>query len=276
MAHVDTILTWPGRSGGQETDQTGMRQDTAVEVYSVLFDGAAGITDALGAAGVPAHGAAWSENAALIVCRTRALQVSPLLFDVTVEYAGKTSPLLQPVQRSWRNAKTNEPIDRDQAGDAILNPVGEPYTGIRRDYTDAVLVYTRNEATFPIATALIYQDAVNSDVFLGAAANYAKMLNITGPEVIDGGSYYRVTYEIQFRADSWRHRELCRGKRYWDGTMKAGKKRAINVIDDNGDPVSEAVRLKADGTLLPPGDPDVWELIDKYPKLPFAPLAITL
>lgn len=276
MAHVDTVKKWPGRSAGQETDQAGMRQDTALEVYSVLFDAPATLSAALAAPGVPAHGAAWSENGALSCCRTRALQVAPHLFDVTVEYAGKTSPLLQPPQRSWRNAKTNEPIDRDQAGDAILNPVGEPYVGVRRDFTDLVLVFTRNEATFPIATALAYQDAVNSDNFLGAAAGYAKMLNIIGPEVIDGGSYYRVTYEIQFRADSWEHRELCRGKRYWDGTMKAGKKRTINVIDDNGDPVSEPVRLTATGALLPPGDPDVWEQFDKYPLLAFAPLGITL
>lgn len=152
---------------------------------------------------------------------------------------------------------------------AVANSAGEVFDPPpMKDAYRLGLRVTRNEATFNPAVALDYQDAVNSDAFLGAAAGQAK-INITGSnEVFEKGQrFWNTTYEVLFRKEGWKLRLLDFGNYY----LNNGEK--VFFTDERGHPRKGL--LDGNGGALPDGGQPKFIELDIYQSKPFAPLSLT-
>lgn len=171
----------------------------------------------LGTSGIPTLGESYIlGNDADVLATCVKVQVNPLdvplLWEVVATYdtsrvvdAFFDNPLNQPPEVSWSFAGHTRPMVRDIRGVPVLSSAGNafdpPY-----EYEDSrpVVSIVRNEAYFNSALAIAYQDACNADVFGPAGIYQARMVSISGQRQADVGiSYYRVTYEIQFRRESF-------------------------------------------------------------------------
>ena len=274
MALVNVQERWSGINGDLERmNILGANKWTGAKAFTVLFDAAATPRDAFLAAGVPVLGAVYSGTFSAPCRRKRAIALGPMLFDVTCEYAGQSSPLVAPAEIAWQESSASELVDYDEAGDALENSVGEPYQ-LPRDVADGVYVCTRNEATQPNAVRLAYWNAVNSDVVLGIwAAETARMLPITSVMRDDGSVfYYSVTYRVQFRAGGWREKVPNKGRKYRaaPGGPLLPVKDLLKV---------DTALLRANGTLLngtgtTGAETTVWRTPLLYPSVAFGPLGI--
>jgi hypothetical protein len=115
------------------------------------------------------------------------------------------NPLSRPprIRGGSRTYQRVQPCDLD--GKQFVNSVGErldppPEMDDKRPY----LTISRAEpGPLNLTRICQYQDAVNSDVFLGQPAFSAKM-NITWERVFENNLlFYDVTYDIEFRRDLW-------------------------------------------------------------------------
>lgn len=163
-----------------------------------------------------------------------------------------TTPVLSPC-----SSTNNEPYDPPPEKDNSILEVS----------------FTRNEpVTSPIVQlAIQYQDAVNSDVFFGAAAGSAKVMSITfdrqTKNYSDGSlfPYLKCCYTFQFQT-SWQTVLLDYGTYYWTQPARTGRKQKF--LTDDGNPRKGL--LAGDGTKLADGGTPEWNSFFFYPQLPFA------
>jgi hypothetical protein len=58
-----------------------------------------------------------------------------------------------PIYR-WEIGSTSEPVDSDADGHALINSVGDTYTGCTDDFPTLFLTYTRNEGAYDVQKAI--------------------------------------------------------------------------------------------------------------------------
>lgn len=189
------------------------------------------------------------------------------------------NPLLRPAEVGWSFTRYRKPVRKanlyaiggavNSAVDTVVpvvNSAGDPFVPIPEiDDSRLVLSVSRNEATFDPLVAIDYQDAVNSDGFLGAAKRTAK-LNLSAKRDWDKviGPYYKVQYEIEFRREGWLLSILDAGLHDLNGKV---------LIDTNGQPYSDEVPLNGfGGKLANPDDGYVYLDYIVYKERPFAAL----
>lgn len=259
-------------TGATQTRERGVanQSGTISRSWTVLCDTpATAVTDALASGSMPAIGTAHPTLTDQYVVHRSVAIISPHLVELTCEYAGKTSPLSEPYERAWSYSNVAESIDKDSAGDLIVNSAGDPITGLTADVADLMYTVTRNEATFPEANARTYINTVNSDVYHGYSAGEIRMTNISGVYVpLAGASYYwRVTYQMTFRKGGWQLRTLDKGPRYRPaiGAALVSARDRLNV---------DEVLLDSDGVLIPDGDPPNWLDVTIYGTNNFAALGL--
>jgi len=229
--------------------------------------------------------------------------INPYLWEVHCEYAGEASPLTAPYEKSWRSASSLVEVNNEWDGADILNPVGELYPDYyKRLWGDPIYVVTRNEAEEPIDTTMEYRYVVNSDEFKGQERYTALMLPITCQRMIYNSgpwSYWRVTYQIQFRVEErpwetttkgepndptgWKLRIVCMGSLEWarknpgdtwrdGGAMKHVKGRWVKKIIPSV--FAPPVRLALNGMRLDLDDENQWQLFDIYQPKNFGALSL--
>lgn len=241
---------------------------TAKRVYNVEFDN----TDAPesrpllaycasdGQISVPDIYAVHSYNVWLYVKNKHVDTIGPCHYKVTVNYEATldkdsgepTTPLMEPATWSFHFVSSNEPIDRDEAGNPITNSSDESYDPpVTKDIHDLVLRIQRSEATFDPLRAYQYKGATNSDEFLGVPAG--KVLC----SVIDAGKaqaaalvYYKVTYEFQMRFDGWKLKLIDQGFREKTGTLSDGSPAYEAITNKDGSNVSQPAFLDGSGRKL--------------------------
>lgn len=194
-------------------------------------------------------------------------------YDNSVDPAqNQENPLLRPGIDEWSFAQYQTIAVKDRDGKAIRNTVEQPFDPpVERDESRLVLVYTRNEAYFPVALAEEYMDAINSDSFCGRPATRAKCANINATKQWENGfGFYQTRYEFHFWKKGWDKEVLNRGTRY---RKTAGG--AFVPLDGGQEPVL----LKADGTKVAAGaEPAEADYVTAkiYEKLPFSVFNINL
>src|SRR5262249_17092767 len=160
--------------------------------------------------------------------------------------------------------------------EACKNAAGEIFDPPpMKDQSMLILTITRNEdilSPHP-ATALLYQDTVNSDVFWGANAGQVKVANITAQRQTRQISnavlpYLKVTYVFHFRSPDWDSRTLNAGS-YYRETM-IGPKIFFKSVE--GHPIKGLLQPTSPGDKLPEGDPPNWITVRPYNRLPFSAL----
>ncbi len=215
-------------------------------------------------------------------------------YQVTCSYSTLTlgeleNPLREKPQIHWTFVTTDEPVDKDINGKAILNSALEPFDPpITKPVHDLALQYTRNERRYNQMTALKYKGKINSNTFLDAPPGTVMCTVFDADKIYDEkyGDYYRVTYEFQFRLEEvggkkwgWRRRILDAGFRELvEIADTTGEPHWENIKDEDGNPVSQPVPLDGDGMKLHPTGkwpPDGYFLeFELHEKVSFSPLNI--
>lgn len=116
-----------------------------------------------------------------------------------------TNPLNLPAEIVWGATTYERAMPRDLTGIACVNSSGEAFDPpIMFEELRPTVTISRNETAYNPAIALQYQNAVNLTTFFGAPPLCAKMTRITGQKMIDiGFQYWKITYEIEFRGDTF-------------------------------------------------------------------------
>jgi len=256
--------------------------------WTVLLDGRDGVERAAivarQAPGIPRVGQRHPADPTAVCRSVDPKAISPTLWRVTASYYSPSggvneqgepvNPLDMPPEVHWGFEQIMQQVDTDLDGNPIVNAAGDPFDPLHEiSYARPVLSVTRNEQTFPIALARAYaggRGAVNSDGFRGWPPKTAKCRNISGDDQRAGDiAYCRVTYEIAFDADGWQPKFLDVGFR----EKKNGEMQEI--LDENGQPVSQPVALNADGTATAAGGKvRRTEPFKLHPELSFSALGL--
>ena len=187
------------------------------------------------------------------------------------------NPLLRPAEIGWSFNRYRKPIRKARlyatAGAVnpdfgtvvpVVNSAGDPFDPLPEvDDSRLILTVSRNEATFDPLFAIDYQDAVNSDLFLGAAPRQAK-LNLSAKRQWDKviGPYYAVQYDIEFRREGWLLSLLDAGRHDLNRVV---------LLDNYGQPYSNDVPLNGFGAKLTTDDYVFMDYV-VYEERPFAAL----
>lgn len=190
-------------------------------------------------------------------------------FDNTVD-PGQSgdSPFDRAPIDEWDFAQFERTFDKDIDDVAIVNSAGQAYDpGLTGDDSRPILTYTRNEPYWP-SQILDYQDAINSDTFLGVFPAFTAKVNIrAGKRWENGVKYYETRYTFQFRRDGWREEILNRGTQY----LKTAGAKPVSIP-----PGEPPVNLDEDGTRVNIGGEPTYKTHKIYQELPFAPLNIII
>lgn len=205
---------------------------------------------------------------------------NPKVWTVRVEYDSVTedkpeNPLDRPAEITWSAAPYSRVVWRDVDGKAILNSAGSYFDPpLEVDDSRPVLTIVRNEATYNPAVAIDYQDAINSDSWLGFAPRQAKVAKIEASSAIENDVFYwRVVREFHFRRETWAMSVLDQG-RY---EKRNDKPVPIKVYTENGTAipnshVTDPVPLDGAGLRLTNPGPDTAKFLTfkVYKERPFA------
>jgi len=201
---------------------------------------------------------------------------NPRVWEVTVEYGpqepGDENPLNRPLEISWSFAQFTRVCDRDINGHALLNSAGDFFDPPPEiDDSRPVLTIVRNEASFDPAQAIDYQDAVNSDSFLGFAAGTAKVMGISSSLQFESNIFFwKTSYEFQFRRDGWKLSVLDQGR--YKTNHKPIPEKDSGGNDMVGTHVSDPVPLDGSGNPLTNPTPStaVFREFDVYKQRAFS------
>tara|TARA_R110002167_G_scaffold129176_1_gene311940 strand:- start:2896 stop:3819 length:924 start_codon:yes stop_codon:yes gene_type:complete len=218
-------------------------------------------------------------------------QISPILFHVQITYEGElgpddnNNPLDDPPDLSWGKTETDEALDEDFNGTAIVTANGEPIEGVTMKVSDLLLTIKRNYAFINLPVTYTYLHSVNSDIFAGFAPGLARLTQFSATEVYaeEYGGYWEVTAGIQFRYPfnttperAWWAR--VRNEGYY--VRRREDDAIIRAFDaGNKEPTTRPVLLDTEGYALeipePPTAPEaVWLEFQRYAELPYASLGL--
>ena len=224
------------------------------------------------------------EDFALRAVDVNARRISPVLWEVDVEYSAQTAsgrnPLEEPAVIRWSFCTSDEMIDSDVDGKPIVTVNNERFDPpISAPASDLVLTIMKNVASFDPGQARTYKNAVNSDTFLGQPAGTARLEGIEAESVTDDDfSYWKVSAEVRFRvgirgatdAKAWWRRVLHQG--YMVRSIVTGP--IARGHDNHGADIVTPVLLDVDGLHETDPNAAVWLEFEIYNSLPFAPLGL--
>lgn len=144
-------------------------------------------------------------------------------YRVPVGAGGKPkNPIDQPAKVTYDWAISEEQIDRDADGNAIIMKTGESFDPpIRRPFGDLVVTVEKNVARFDALQMGDLLFCVNSDTWLGLPPGSALLTKVSATQTIqaDGSSYTTKTTSVQYRKPrpggdpqkTWYHRQIAAG-----------------------------------------------------------------
>lgn len=142
------------------------------------------------------------------------------------------------------------------------------------DESRPIVTIARNEPSFNMLRAIDYQDAVNSDAFFGAEPRQIKMRSITGEfQVSKGTAYWRITYVLAFKRETWDKRLLNQGPFYSKVANSTASSDYV-AFEEGGRPYWGA--LKEDGTKVTADTDAYYRQYRCKKELPFAALNLPL
>ncbi len=252
---------WSRNAGDVSTDDGKKYSAKIKKGYQVVCDPDNTLQEVLFAPGLPLLGDLYPGSRQIRVKNKAPKQQSPVLWTVDVSYEGEfgpdgldQSPLDQPPQITWGKADTEEPVDQDLNGKAIVTVNNEPIMGITKAISDITVTIKRNYLGVNLPATHAYLHSVNSDTFLGFAPGLGRMTTFNAVEKHDEefGGYYEVTAGVQFRYPynttpnkAWyarvRHEGFLVRKTVDDEPERAKDRK-------NNQETSQPVLLKSDGT----------------------------
>lgn len=182
------------------------------------------------------------------------------IWQCDVHYSSETqdpdqvaeSPFDEPVLMEWSFQQYEKCIPIDFKGNAFTSSAGEVIDPpVKIDDSRLVLRIERNLPGFNVALAIAYQDAVNSDVFFGAAALTAKIMTLSGSfHYRNGIPFWHVAGEVHFRREGWRLQLLDQGFTHQEIGFDFNTPPKINRDPDTNEVYPKPLLLNGQGLLL--------------------------
>ena len=185
-------------------------------------------------------------------------------------------PLSREPRYEWFEIRAAVPIYWDLDGNSIASSAGEPFDppleqeesrlGFRverfREYTT---LQAMGEHLYSVANKL------NAEPFLGAPAETARIASARAQLIIEGGiPYWREAYEVHFREQTWNRSVLDQGVyRIYTVGMPGTPDEYENIVDANGQPIANPVKLDGNGQVLAPGEQAVYRNFRTYNTISF-------
>lgn len=287
-------LKWSERSADQKAAQ---------EVYDVITSGdksddAVKVRDA---SGLPAVRQPLASDPTLRCTTRTAKAVGRTLWSVTVDYAKDEDGSADKKKKdgdgtngwiiAYSSASFNDVIDKDAAGNPIINPVGEPLDPhISREYGLTRISCVKEFdppgwLVFPPTASKLNGILYTTNVgdFLGWRKGSVKFVDyaiepFTGK---DGNQWtrFRAEFLIRMWTDpvlgnvDWQERRMVVGTRYKTERDQPlpGQPKIIYVMiaDDRGQPVNRPVPIDLNGNVIGIGQNPVWKLWKIYGESDF-------
>jgi hypothetical protein len=241
---------------------------TAKRVFEV--SGATNDTDAISAVPGVARGSAHPQNPGLV--STGPYLESwrgPIFAEIGVDYTSgpnygfaEDDPLNQPDVITWEPFEISEPVTRDIKGRVIMNMGGDVFQGATQIFTMVRLTVVRNMPFVDAARIATYSNAVNKNAMtvggIPIAAEHMRCACIHPLISISSETrYVPIAHVLEMILDDslgdypFQWKFLNQGENGWyddGGTSRKG--RFCNGKLSSTEPLSEPIRLDADGTPL--------------------------
>lgn len=287
MAAGPALEMWSRQSGSAESPDGKQRILTMQRAFTVTLDASDPLEVCYTAAGLPLVNDPYP-GTFFVICRNLSPQrVSPIMAIVTASYSGEIGPTdasSSPVDNvaviSWRNATTDEAIDQDWNGKAIVTKNNEPIDGVTERIADQVATIERNFVSINMYAIRAYLKSSNSDTFLGWPAGTARLMEYSASNQITDGAagFWKVSATVQFRepynttADkAWYKRLRHEGYLVRD---TAGDEPHIAWDEKTKTPVTKPILLKADGTRETDPNNAHWLEFQTLDSLPYNALGL--
>jgi len=287
MAAGPALEMWSRQSGSAESPDGKQRILTMQRAFTVTLAASDPLEVCYTAAGLPLVNDPYP-GTFFVICRNLSPQrVSPIMAIVTASYSGEIGPTdasSSPVDNvaviSWRNATTDEAIDQDWNGKAIVTKNNEPIDGVTERIADQVATIERNFVSINMYAIRAYLKSSNSDTFLGWPAGTARLMEYSASNQITDGAagFWKVSATVQFRepynttADkAWYKRLRHEGYLVRD---TAGDEPHIAWDEKTKTPVTKPILLKADGTRETDPDNAHWLEFQTVDSLPYSALGL--
>ncbi len=287
MAAGPALEMWSRQSGSAESPDGKQRILNMQRAFTVTLAASDPLEVCYQASGLPLVNDPYP-GTLFVVCRNLSPQrVSLIMAVVTASYSGEigptdatSSPVDNEVIVSWRNATTDEAIDQDWNGKAIVTKNNEPIDGITERIADQVATIDRNFLTINMYAIRAYLKSVNSDTFLGWPAGTARLMEYNASNVITNGvaGFWKVSATVQFREPynttddkAWYKRVRHEGYLVRDA---AGETPHIAWDEKTKTPVTKPILLKEDGTRETDPDNAHWLEFQTVDSLPYSALGL--
>ena len=283
MAVHSIVETRNGTSITDSLDEYGNLITEMVSIYEVVCDEdttnpAQDRLDILNHASCPVAGSYHSLDNWLKCESVGVTHKAGKTYTVTANYKSIGDPVLLPPVIEYDHQLTSEQIDKDINDNPLQVSSGEPLDPpLNEDFADRVIRYTFYVYTYDSDVAEAYINRVNDAPYAGFAEKTIKIGKFSGsPEFIGGYMFYRVIVELVVRADTWKRRCLDQGFR----ELTTGTPGFKAIADDEGQPVTEPVKLDGSGHILAASGTPHWHQFDtkqtaNFLLLPINPLLIT-
>lgn len=287
MAAGPALEMWSRQASSSSSNDGRSQSITVQRAFTVTLAANDPIETAYTAAGLPLVGNLYPGTSSVFCTSVSPQRTSPIMAVVTASYLGETSAIdvsVSPVDNTpsieWGAVVTDEAIDQDWNGNAIVTANDEPIGGLTERLADDVVTIERNFLAVNRYALRAYRRATNSDTFLGWPPGTARIMDDKATGVFIGGvlAYWRVRAVIQFRepfqttpAKAWYKRVRHEGFLVRDAAGEAPH-RAWDLGTKS--PVTQPVLLKADGTRETDSNAAHWLEFQTLGSLPFNALGL--
>lgn len=276
------------RQSGTASHQDAIRRVTMTRAFTVTLDAADRLEVVYQSSGLPLVDDLYPGTYS-VICKDIAPQrVSPILAIVTCNYEGEAgpngiddTPIGGEPSIEWGGVTTDEAIDEDWDGKAIVTVNNEPIDGLTERLTDDSVTIERNFLTVNRYAVRAYRRATNSDTFLDWPPGTCRMIDDNAKAVFINGviKYWKVRAVFQFREPfrttpekAWYKRVRHEGFLVRD---TAGDEPHIAWDEKTKSPVTKPILLKADGTRETDSEAAHWLEFKTLGSLPFNALGFT-
>jgi hypothetical protein len=272
---------------GSAVYQDNIIRITMQRAFTMTLDATDALEQAYGSAGLPLVNDLYPGTIAVFCTSLTPQRISPILAQVTCTYEGfvgrngiNDTPIGAEPSIEWGGITTDEAIDQDWNGKAIVTVNNEPIDGLTERLTDDTVTIERNFLTVNRYALRAYRRAVNSDVFLDWPPGTARMIDDNAKAVFINGviKYWKVRAVFQFREPfrttaekAWYKRVRHEGFLVRDS---AGDDPHIAWDEKTKTPVTRPILLKADGTRETDPNAAHWLEIQTLGSLPFNALGL--
>ena len=193
---------------------------------------------------------------------------------------GEENVLAKATSFNYRSNRFTKFVSKDLNNLLVRSSAREPYEPFEVDDGKGVIVISKNKASGSIDSYTLtdYENAVNSDFFIGFAPNLLKMSSLRADEARFGDTlYYVVTAEVEVNQDGWNPTKIL-DQGYYELKIINGilEKVAIKVKDEDGNLVKPSAPVLLDGAGLKLGNNavEVYREYTFYKTRPFSFLGI--